>query len=67
MCAGVFYFPLRNDYTDEDKNPVDSEKMDGWFVVNSEVVGAMDNSIDAGEKSEILKLSLKKDKTTCKK
>ena len=62
-AAGVFYFPLRNDYTDESKDKSDVEKTTGIFVDNSNVVNAMDNSIDAGQKSEIVNLALKKDKT----
>lgn len=61
--AGVFYFPLRNDYTDEDKDRSDAEKLNGLFVDNSNVVNALDNSIDAGQKSEIVNLSYKNDKT----
>ncbi len=36
--AGVFYFPLRNDYTDEEKDKSDVEKMNGVFVDNSNVL-----------------------------
>ena len=61
--AGVFYFPLRNDYTDEEKDKSDVEKMNGVFVDNSNVLNALDTFIDAGEKSEIVNLTYKNDKT----
>ena len=64
--AGVFYFPLRNDYTDEGKDKSDSEKLSGVFVDNSNVVNALDTSIDAGQKSKIVNLKYKKDKTPYK-
>lgn len=62
-AAGVFYYPLRNDYTDEGKSPADSERLDGWFVDNAHIVKALDRSIEPCEKSDILKLTLKKDGT----
>lgn len=62
-AAGVFYFPLRNDYTDEDKDRSDVERLNGVFVDNANVVGALDASIDAGQKSEIVNLAYKNDKT----
>ncbi|MEX1378068.1 MAG: PD-(D/E)XK nuclease family protein [Eubacteriales bacterium] len=64
--AGVFYFPLRNDYTDEAKDQSDVERMNGLFVDNSNVLNALDTSIDAGEKSQIVNLKYKNDKTPWK-
>lgn len=61
--AGIFYFPLRNDYTDEKEDRSDVEKLNGIYVDNSNVVHALDNTIDAGQKSEIVNLSFKNDKT----
>ncbi len=60
-AAGVFYFPLRNDYTDEGKDKSYTEKLSGVFVDKPGVVSALDTSIGAGQKSEILNLAYKND------
>ncbi len=65
-AAGVFYFPLRNDYTDEEKDRSDVEKLNGIFVDNANVINGLDTSIDAGGKSEIVNLRFKKDKSPYK-
>ncbi|MBN2878817.1 MAG: PD-(D/E)XK nuclease family protein [Clostridia bacterium] len=62
-AAGVFYFPLRNDYTDEGKDSSDAERLNGVFVDTADVLAALDTSLAAGQKSEIVNLTYKTDNT----
>ena len=42
-ASGVFYFPLRKDYIDEEKGAKRNDKMQGLFVDTPENVAALDH------------------------
>jgi len=61
--AGVFYFPVRDDYADEEASSEDAERMDGMMVDDANVLAAMDSKIPQSGSSDIIKVSLKGDGT----
>ena len=60
-ASGVFYFPLRKDYIDSDKNQKRDDKMHGLFVDTPQNVAALDKDITELGVSELLCAKVKKD------
>jgi ATP-dependent helicase/nuclease subunit B len=60
-ASGVFYFPLRKDYIDEEKGAKRNDKMQGLFVDIPENVDALDHDIIELGASELIKAKIKKD------
>ncbi len=60
-ASGVFYFPLRKNYIDEDKNEKRNDKMQGLFIENSVNVEALDKDITQLGVSSIINAKTKKD------
>lgn len=56
--VGGFYLPLHNKYTRDVKN---NYSLNGYFVNEDFVIRAMDKNVQAGERSEIVDVSLTKD------
>lgn len=56
--VGSFYLPLHNKYSTDVKN---NYSLNGFFVNEDFVIKALDKNIQAGEKSDIVDMSLTKD------
>lgn len=56
--VGTFYLPLHNKYSRQSENPY---AMSGYFLAEDFVAHALDKRLQAGEKSDIINLSLKND------
>ncbi len=60
-ASGVFYFPLRKNYIDEDKNEKRNDKMQGLFIDSQENVEALDKDITELGFSKLINAKRKKD------
>ncbi len=60
-ASGVFYFPMRKDYIDQEKGAKRNDKMQGLFVDTPENVDALDHDIIELGASELIKAKIKKD------
>ena len=60
-ASGVFYFPVRKDYVDEEKGAKRNDKMQGLFVDAPENVSALDRDIEELGASGLINANVKKD------
>ncbi len=59
-ASGVFYFPLRKNYIDEDKNEKRNDKMQGLFIENDVNIEALDKNITELGASSLINAKIKK-------
>ena len=60
-ASGVFYFPVKNEYIEEDGHRYKQDQMQGLYVESAENIKALDCDINDFGKSHLLKASLNKD------
>ena len=60
-ASGVFYFPVRKNYIDEEKGAKRNDKMQGLFVDSPENVDALDKDISDLGASGLINAKVKKD------
>jgi len=60
-ASGVFYFPVRKKYIDQDKNEKRNDKMQGLFVESTDNISALDKDIGELGVSSLINATVKKD------